>query len=209
MCVALGESGFHLIQAMADRVDFALHSQMTFDAVAQTCEGLIPASTSVIQDNRTVQQDESFTAFGQAVVVAWQGSDLASFSPAAAPLLGYSNISNRTDSDRSSSDGLTNDAKIGVGVGVTVGVLLFGSLLGFVLYRRFRWRKTAAASVEEKLIAELPTSSNDLKAELGSDGHVQELDGAKVLAEADDRNIRHELEGSWHGYEVSGARNTK
>lgn len=194
------------MQAIANHFDFASCRQMTFNVVAQTCEGLMPVSTSVIQDNRTVQHDESFTAFGQAVVVAWQSSDLASFSPASAPLLGYSDISNSTDSDQSSSNGLTNDAKIGVGVGVTFGVLLVGSLLGFVLYRRFRRRKITAAGVNEKWIAELPTSSNDPKAELGGDGQVQEIDSRKLVAEADGTATRHELEGDWHGYEVSGAK---
>lgn len=190
-------------------VDFAPCRQMTFNAVAQTCEGLMPASTSVIQDNRTVQQDESFTAFGQAVVIAWQSSDLESFSPASAPVLGYSSNSNSTDSEQSSSNGLPTDAKIGVGVGVTVGILLVGSLLGSVLYRRFRRGKGSAVSVDEKLIAVLPTSLAEQKAELGSDGHIQEIGGRKVLAEADGTDVRHELEGDWQGYEVSGAKSTK
>lgn len=40
------------------------------------------------------------------------------------------------------------------------------------------------------------------KAELADDSYSREIDGTETVAETDDTNVRHELEGDWHGYEV-------
>lgn len=189
---------------------------MTFNPTAITCEGLMPSSMNVIRDNRTEQHNDSFTAYGQAVLVAWESSDLDSFTPASAPLIRAvtSNLTSITSStatsaapsdttslDETPPNGLTAGARAGIGVGVACGIGLACVVLGFVLYKRRR-------RTREDAVTELPATQapSERKAELGSDGHIEEIDGLGIIPEADHANARYELEGNWQGYETSGAK---
>lgn len=164
----------------------------------------------VVERNRTVQATESFTAFAQAVVVAWQSSDLSSYTPASAPILNLTSLyldptsstSAALHHEQSQTSGLTTGAKAGIGAGVAGGVLLGCTLLGWALYQRSRRAKNEALT--RLSLTETSVATNERKAELGSDGQIQEIGGRSVTAEADYTNTRYELEGNWHGHETSG-----
>lgn len=103
----------------------------TLKTAANVCEGT-QRPTDVVVDDEISRADDSFIAFGPAITVAWVASDLESFTPAFAPLLqlreatftisasgGYS-----TELSQPSPNGLTTQSKVGIGVGVTTGVVL-------------------------------------------------------------------------------------
>lgn len=177
-------------------------------------------ATAVVIGNATKQFTGSFTAVARLVLVAWEASDLLSFSPLSAPLLQAvasttsegSGATDATDpvmagsepSDTSQSPGgLALGGKIGVGVGVGGGILLLCILAGFAIYRH-RLRRMRETESTTRPAAGSSTMEVHAKAELGGDSHVVEIDGRDLLSEADGNVGRHELEGDWHGYEARG-----
>lgn len=144
----------------------------------------------------------SSTAFAPAITVAWVAGDLESFTPASAPLLQLreatfivSAPSDRsTGSSQPNSIVLTTESKVGIGIGVAIGVVLVFAISGFVMYRR------SQRSAKQHVSAEPSIFLAESKPELGCESQVHEIDSRKLAAEADESNVRHELEGNQSGY---------
>lgn len=199
---------------------------LTFNGMARSCEGLVTISTSVTKDDRTVQLWDSFTAFGQAVMVAWESSDLTSFSPESAPLLQLASatttsetftsatsttasptthVANASAPSQLTTNGLTAGAKAGIGAKVACGVLLGCALLDYILYKRKR-RAKGDALTGESSSPKIINAEHERKVELGNEGHIHQMKSQGVIAEAVDTNTRCELEGNWQGHEITGLR---
>jgi hypothetical protein len=94
-----------------------------------------------------------------------------------------------------------------VGLGAGLPIVIF-AVIGFFIFRRWRQgrlgkkRKQTEAEFGK---AELPGMDAEKKfGELGPDGNVGEMSGASKPAEAGPGDVPVELEGGWHGHEVSG-----
>jgi hypothetical protein len=182
---------------------------MTFNpnAGAVNCQGLITDARHVLVGNSTTTYTSAFNAVAQFVVVAWESSDLSSFSPLSAPLLQlaasasskdpgspFPNTALTNGNIATPSNGLAQSTKIGLGVGIACGVMLVCAAVGLLIYRRRlrRLRSTSGTvrTTEDQIVAGVVT-----KAELGGDSYVHEIGGKQVVAEADNMHARHELEG--------------
>jgi hypothetical protein len=182
---------------------------MTFNPNAGTinCQGIITGATNVVTGNSTMSYATPFIALAQSVVVAWESSDLSSFSPVSAPLLQsatstssggdgttLSNLTSANTSLVTPPNGLAQNTKIGLGVGIACGVILVCAAVGLLVYRRrlrhLRSTPGMVRTTEDQLVAGVVT-----KAELGGDSYVHEIGGKQVVAEADNMHARHELEG--------------
>jgi hypothetical protein len=186
---------------------------MTFNALAQVCQGLISAHTLIVDSAvSTAQHDITFTALGEQIPIAWAASDLPRFTPASAALLqiafqtstlGSGSTAMSTPSSVSKS-GLSAGAMAGMGVGVACGLLLLVAVLGKLFYKRTR--KARVITQPSQAMSELQDHGEERRVELGSESQIQEIGSSKVLAEADHTHVRHELEGVWYGYEAHGPR---
>jgi hypothetical protein len=181
---------------------------MTFNpnAGAINCQGLVTDATDVLAASSTMSYTHPFNAIAQFVVVAWESSDLSSFSPLSAPLHQQVATSTSSEGDGTSlstantnlvapSNGLPQNTKIGLGVGIPCGVILVCAAVGLLVYRRrLRHLRSTPGTIRT---TEDPTAAGVVtKAELGGDSYVHEIGGKQVLAEADDVYARHELEGN-------------
>jgi hypothetical protein len=122
---------------------------MTFNpnAGAINCQGLVTDATDVLAASSTMSYTHPFNAIAQFVVVAWESSDLSSFSPLSAPLHQQVATSTSSEGDGTSlstantnlvapSNGLPQNTKIGLGVGIPCGVILVCAAVGLLVYRR-------------------------------------------------------------------------
>jgi len=205
---------------------------MTLNLGATNCQGPITDATDVVVGNTTTSYASSFLGIAPLMLIAWESSDMAVFTPPSAPLLqvvaatatsvnstsasdSTTSIGNANDIAASATDvrslrtdtlpvsGLGQEAKIGIGVGAACGVLLVCTSIGMLLYRR-RVRQSREKTSNGQPARETDGVGIVAKAELAGDSHVREIDSREVYAETDDANARHELEGNWHGYEVRG-----
>jgi hypothetical protein len=107
---------------------------MTFNpnAGAINCQGLVTDATDVLAASSTMSYTHPFNAIAQFAVVAWESSDLSSFSPLSAPLHQQVATSTSSEGDGTSlstantnhvapSNGLPQNTKIGLGVGIPCG----------------------------------------------------------------------------------------
>jgi hypothetical protein len=183
---------------------------MTFNPNAGTinCQGIATDATNVVAGNSTISYTTPFIAVAQSVVVAWESSDLASFTPVSAPLLQVATstsssgadttLSTPTTADTSlvaPSNGLPQNTKIGLGVSIACGVILVCAAVGLLVYRR-RLRHLRSTPGNIRTTEDPNAAGVVTKAELGGDSYVHEIGGKQVLAEADDVHARHELEGN-------------
>ena len=167
---------------------------------------------------RTTVLTGQFVLYQAPITVAWQASDLPTFTPSAAPLIAYngavptpsstSKTSPQTHRGTSSNTGsppptssdnrsLSMGAKAGIGVGVGIGALLILALLIWVLFVRRKRNKQWA----EPQATETQAHSSG-KSELDASG-MHEMEQRQKLAELNPNNTRSELEGGWHGLEAS------
>ena len=195
---------------------------MTFDMGATNCQGLISDATDVVVNNTIAQYSSPIQAIAPLMLVAWESSDLQSFSPPSAPLLQVaatttSNSFTGPGSDAtqsaslaqgtsqsantSSAQGLAEDAKIGIGVGTACGAILTCIMVGVLTYR-FRVRHLRDIASEAQQTGASTSAGILPKAELGGESHVHEIGGQEIFAEADNMGVRYELEGDWHGHEA-------
>lgn len=156
----------------------------------------------MVVDDQIMRISSSFTAFAPAITVTWVASDLESFTPASAPLLQLreaaftvSSSGNRsTGSSQPNSSELTTGSKVGIGIGVPIGVVLVIAISGCLMYRR------SQRSAKQHVSADPSIFLAESKPELGCESQVHEIDSRRLAAEADESNARHELEGNQSGY---------
>jgi hypothetical protein len=206
-----------LLSAVSRYIRFAgsltelLNRDFTFNpnAGAINCQGTVTGAKDLVAGSRTINYTSPINAIAQFVAVAWESSDLTSFTPLSAPLqqqVATSTSSSGTDTALSTptkadnslvapSNGLSQNTKIGLGVGVACGVILVCAAVGLLVYRRrLRHLRSTPGTIRT---TEDPTAAGVVtKAELGGDSYVHEIGGKQVLAEADDVHARHELEGN-------------
>jgi hypothetical protein len=200
--------------------DLCVYTSMTLNLGATNCQGPITDATDVVVGNTTTSYTSSFLGIAPLMLIAWESSDMAVFTPPSAPLLQVVAATATSVNSTSASDSTTSatsvntdtlpvselaqEAKIGIGVGTACGVLLVCTSIGMLIYRR-RVRRSREKSKIGQAAGETDGAGIVAKAELAGDSHVREIDIREVYAETDDANARHELEGDWHGYEVRGA----
>jgi hypothetical protein len=185
---------------------------MTFNELAQVCQGLISGAAHTLIADTTAQHNVTFTALGEQIPIAWAASDLPNFTPASAALLQMEVQTSTLGSgptltstpSLASTSGLSAGAKAGMGVGIACGVLLLVAVLGYVSHRRTR--KARGIVQPRQGMSELQGHGVERRLELGSESQIQEIGNMKELAEADHTHVRYEVEGIWHGYEAHGPR---
>ncbi|KAK5758574.1 hypothetical protein LTS12_011273 [Elasticomyces elasticus] len=187
---------------------------MSFVQTASSCAQILPLETAigtpVVIANLTSQYTKQFTAFAPTILVAWASRDLASFTPASAPLLQII-ITTSTRVAGSDTTGLTVGAKAGIGIGAALGLIACVALGVWLLTRRRRSRAAAqsASKDDSNDKAELPGQSAEKKqpvaTELGPNGEIFETSGYGLPAELEP-HTRYELEGDFHGYEAGVVR---
>lgn len=152
-------------------------------------------------------------AFDTPIVIAWQETDLSNFErhptetgrfnvatgiPPPLAVNGSVIEVSALPSFPAEAAGLSTGAKAGIGVGVAVGVLLITSLVVLVFWRRRRAERAAEAegrtSVSEER-PEMPDDSKNLALEVSNDGQLFEAQEKEKPHEADDGNMRLEMEG--------------
>jgi hypothetical protein len=179
------------------------------NAGATNCQGFVTDATEIVTGGSTMSYTSPFIAVAQLVLVAWESSDLSSFTPLSAPL--QQQVATSTSSEGAGtalstpttantsvaaySNGLAQTTKIGLGVGIACGVILACVVVGLLVYRR-RLRQLRSISGTFQTTEDPIAAGVITKAELGSDSYVHEIGGKQVLAEADDVHARHELEGN-------------
>lgn len=198
------------------------YRRMTFNLDASNCQGSITDAASVVVNNKTTQYTDPILGIAPLMLIAWKSDDLPSFTPSSAPLLQIAAATSATtstsidltsvntsttyttsqDTDSSTTKGLAQDARIGIGVGTACGVLVCTSL-GILLYRRRLRQSRENISSTLQPAGEAEGVGIAPKAELGGD-NVLEIDSRQVIAETDGTDVRHELEGDWHGHEAQG-----
>ncbi|KAK3073692.1 hypothetical protein LTR53_004506 [Teratosphaeriaceae sp. CCFEE 6253] len=162
----------------------------------------------------------SFIGIFPTIQVAWAVSDLPSFSPASAPILGAQAEATSSASPGPTETGaLKNTSKksgaaagIGVGLGLAALFAILGLLTWYLIRRRRRTRAAASSNTRDSTSAELPGYELDSKrrhpyAELGEEGAVSELAGKHDYVHEADGGVpvfRHELEGDFTPAEVRG-----
>ncbi|KAK5688046.1 hypothetical protein LTS10_000024 [Elasticomyces elasticus] len=191
------------------------NSGMSFLQNASSCAQILPLETAigtpVVIANLTSQYTKQFTAFAPTILVAWASSDLASFTPASAPLLQIIITTSTRVAGSDTPTGLTAGAKAGIGVGAALGLIACVALGIWLLIRRRRSRAVAqfASKDDSNDKAELPGQSVEKKrpeaTELGPNGEIFETSGYGLPAELEP-HARYELEGGFHGYEAAAVR---
>lgn len=107
----------------------------------------------------------------------------------------------------SPSGGSNNHSReIGLGVGLGVGLPLLvclGALVYWILRRRRRKNVQTKPPMDEPIThkAELHSESKKIP-ELAEDAHLYEAGGFAKPPEADNANVRAELESDWRGWEA-------
>lgn len=190
--------------------------RMTFNLDATNRKGPITDATKLIVEGRTTRNTDTILGMAPLMLVAWQSGNLPYFTPPSVPLLQVLAATSMSASPTSanastaiasqntvnpSANGLAQEAKIGIGVGTGCGVLLVCASIGLLVYRR-RLRRSHEKVDETQPAGKAEGGGVVPKAELAGDSHVREIDGRQTVAETDGANVRHELEGDWHGYEV-------
>ena len=160
-----------------------------------SCFAIITTSADVVISGHTTPYTSPFTAFASTIAVAWASHDLPKFTPSSAPLV-------QAKQAASTSQSLSTGAKAGIGVGVAIAGIVLLALGIWALFRRKKKRKYEEQPfVDPK--PELPGGDAEKKstilAELGQDR--AEVAGVGKPAELDP-DVRHELEGDWHGHEA-------
>jgi hypothetical protein len=177
---------------------------MTFSPNAGTinCQGTVNSANHVIAGSGTTTYTGPFNAVAQFVVVAWESSDLSSFTPLSASL--QQQVLTSTSSEvvgttviaisAPGSNRLAQNMKIGHGVGIACGVMLVCAAVGLLVYRR-RLRHLRSTPGTVRTTENQSVAGVVIKAELGGDSYVHKIGGKQVVAEADNMHARHELEG--------------
>jgi hypothetical protein len=166
------------------------------------CQGTVTDAQYVLKGNTTMSSTSSFNAIAPFIAVAWESSDLPSFTPVSAPLLQSatstkSTLSTVTGTDAAhatSSNGLAEGTKIGLGFGIPCGLLICATAALFFYRRGLRRARLNLGIV--RTAADQSVAGIVAKAELGGNSHVHEIGGKQVLAEADNMHVRHELDGN-------------
>jgi C4-dicarboxylate-specific signal transduction histidine kinase len=185
---------------------------MTFNELAQVCQGLISGAAHTLIVDTTARHDVTFTALGEQIPIAWAARDLPRFTPASAALLQMEIQTSTSESgptltstpSSASPSGLSADTKVGMGVGIACGVLLLVATLVCLFHKRTR--KARGIAQPSQAMSELQGHGVERRLELGSESQIREIGNMKELAEADHTHVRYEVEGIWHGHEAHGPR---
>jgi hypothetical protein len=85
-----------------------------------------------------------------------------------------------TNTSVPSTGGLSHGGRIGVGVGIPVGMIIIGCILGFWFYKRYQSRKNDISTKRRSNVAQAisePPEKENVKYELHGRSAPQELDG--------------------------------
>lgn len=165
------------------------------------CTKLITTPTSVFFPWQSWGVRSSFVVMDQVIMIAWESSDLDVFTPASAPLIRDLQATKAPPSPQTtelSMPGLSKGAKAGAVIGSIFGLaLLIG--LAILMNRMRRYR----LSLQDRSIVE-PEKEDSGTRQVDSDSSaLYKANGDSRLSEADFANSRAELEGHWHGYEMT------
>lgn len=102
------------------------------------------------------------------------------------------------------TDNHSRDIGLGVGLGVGIPLLIsLGGLIYWMLQRRRRKNVQAISTTEEPITGKAELHSESKKVpELSQDATLHEAGGFAKPPEADNANIRAELESDWRGWEA-------
>jgi hypothetical protein len=159
---------------------------MGYYASGHQCSGVLPAKETVtlaasgIIVTSTLSTPE--TVYADGIPLIWDESDLPqSTSAFQTSASGPTSTSPPASSmDRSGSSGLTEGAKIGIGVGVPLGAIAIGAVVFFYILRRHRKRKKNPTQPLSQVYVR-----QSKPAELSSSGPRSELESPST--------VRHEL----------------
>lgn len=141
------------------------------------CYSTVAPTAVVVSTYDTSYVSTTFTGWDWVVQVMWASSDLTSFTPASAPVLGITtststgtttttSSTSTNNTDTGAQNGLSGGAIAGIVIGVLVGIVaLLGILYFFLRRRRQRMRPTSAP----------PAYTADAKAPFEGAGPMHEL----------------------------------
>ena len=196
---------------------------MSYEQLYNACQTVFSKPTVVaLNDYTNVSMSTPFTALDWPIVVAWETSDLSSFTPQSAPLRrttyqrflttipGASSLSAAPQQPMSPSKPtapvtpgslpgtqgqslqMSTGAKAGIAIGAFSALLLTVAILIMLVRRRRRTYLVKSYPADSAISADQP--SNARKAEMES-RHVCEVNGIPRPAEADDKHARAEMDG--------------
>lgn len=169
------------------------------------CAKIVTTPTLVVVDSLTITRTKPFVAGEYPIEVAWQTSDLDSFTPASAPLLKAVEPTNTSQNSESTSSSLSTGTKASIAVGSIFGLLLLVALAILLA----RARKHHIKRTEGRSMA-APLGDSVMPAKVESDSRaIFEANEDCNPAEADFSHMRVELEGDWPGREVTASTITR